>query len=291
MNILVKLWPRKYWILGITAGIMIIGLIIKIPVIKNNEYQINIEFSVVNIPANVKVNFSKYATLFVKNEPVLKTLSEKFNVKNPKVSASYGKNRSIRFTAINADPKLAEEIVKELIEMFNQKMNNIINESVIFNLERTDYLIMLKQQQIDSVKQLLSCLYEQNGITYTPISDFSNFDKNFLSNRNLAEKGVDIFAEEVMLFNDVFELNQRINQRNAILAQLDVTNNHIGIVSALDTENPEKAFYLLKFIIGLFALGVVAGTALFLILDFGIPELKSFRRHFFENVRDSKKAI
>jgi len=291
VNILVKLWPRKYWILGITMGIMIIGLIIKAPTIKNNEYQINIEFYVVNISNNIKTDFNKYATLFVKNKSVLKTLSEKFNVKSPKISASFGKNKSIRFSVINSNPKLAKEIVNELVEMFNKKINSIVNEFVLFDLERIDYLIMLKQQQIDSLKQLLSGLYKQSEITYTPNSYLNSFDKSSLNNRSSTEKGVDVFTEETMLFNNIFEFNQQINQRNAIFAQLDLKNNYISIFSESDIENPEKVLHLLKLIIELFVLGIVVSISLFLIIDLGVPMFKSFWRQFLDDIKVSNKTV
>jgi hypothetical protein len=128
IEILLKLLPRKYWILGITLTITIIGLLIKIPAIKNVEYEVSKELFVINVPSNVKTDFNKYVLRFVKRPSVNKMLSKKFKLKDPQVEVSFGKNKSICFSVVNSNPKLAEEIVNELIEMFNQRINhNFIN--------------------------------------------------------------------------------------------------------------------------------------------------------------------
>ena len=286
IEILSKLLPRKFWILGITLLIMIIGLIIKIPAIKNTEYEASTELFVISVPQYVRTDFNKYALRFVKKPYVVKALSKKFNVKDPQIDVSFGKNKSICFTAVNSNPKLADEMVKELISMFNQKINSIVNAATIASIEKTDYLIDSKQQQIDSVKQRLINLYEQNGITYVPNSYLSNFDRMNTTNSIAkmkpthalaAEKGVDIFAEETMLFNCIFDLNQHLNRRSSIVLQLDIENNYLGILTESDSENPEKAFSIVKFLIGMFVLGLFLSISLFLFLDFGKPVLKSFR--------------
>jgi hypothetical protein len=299
IEILSRLLPRKYWILGITLTITMIGLVIKIPDIKKGEYEVIKELFVINVPSNVKMDFNKYALNFVEKPSVKKALSKKFNLQEPQVYVSFGKNKSICFSAVNSDPNLAQDIVMELIEMFNQKINSIVNETVILNIEKTDYLIALKQQQIDSVKQRLIGLYEQNEMVYTPNSYLSNFDK--MTNTNAitkmkpikpltAKKGVDLFAEETMLFNCIFDLNQYINRKCLIISQLNIENNYIGISKESDMELPDKAFNLLKFLVKIFIIGLMASISWFLILDFGMPVFKLFRQQLLNQIKSSDKT-
>jgi len=296
--VLSKLYPRKYWILGITLAIMVIGLIIKIPIIKAKEYEVSTEFFVINVPQNVKTDFNKYVLRFVKRSYVNTTLSKKFNLKDPKISVSFGKNKSICFSAVNSNPKLAKDIVNELVELFNQKINNIVNTEIIINLEKVDYLIDLKQQQIDSVKQRLVGFYEQNGMTYTPNSYLSNFDKVYNANTTkmkliqpLAEKRIDVFAEETMLFNCIFDLNQYTNRRYSIVSQLNMENNYVGILTESDLENPNKVFSIVKFLIGIFTLGIIISIFLFLVVDFGIPIFKSYWKQILNQTELSNKTV
>ncbi|MCL2291126.1 MAG: hypothetical protein FWC34_10590 [Bacteroidetes bacterium] len=298
-EVLTKLWPRKYWILGITLLITIVGLAINMPSIIKTEYKATAELHVVNIPDEIKTDFHKYAIRLTKKDDVSSALSQKFNLKDPKINVSFGKNRNICFSAVNSDPQLAEEMVEELIRIFNHQINNVVDAVTITHLEKIDHIITLKQQQTDSVRQRLIHFYEQKGMTYIPNSYLSGFERTNNTNSIArmkpiqplaAEKGVDIFAEETMLFNCIFDLNHQMNRRNSTMVQLNTENNYVGIVIKSDPENPVKVFRPIKFLIEIIILGLSAGVLLFLILDFGVPAFKSFRKQMLDNIKHSDKT-
>lgn len=282
VEILAKLWIRKYWILGISFSVMIVGLIFKIPAIKNKEYQATAEFYLINTPQDVKIDFNKNAAHFVKKTDVNETLSQKFGLQNPKIATSFGKNKNICFSVVNSNPELAENIVKELVNLFNIEVNDIINTATFGNIDRINYLIILKQQQIDSIKHRLITLYEQAGIKVSKIDNahHTNNSSKFLS--SATEKGVNIFAEETMLFNAINDLSMCMNERDLIISQKNIESEYVNIITEPKAENAVKKIQLLKFLIGVFIIGLLVSISWFLLLDFGIPVFKSFWEQLLE---------
>lgn len=149
IDVLIKLYPKKYWILGITLTLTMTGFIIKMNTYVKHEFKTTVEFNVVNIPENVKTDFSKFAIQFIKNEDIKSYLRQAYALKDVTLNLCFGLNKSICFSMINTDTKLAKEILNELVTMYNREVNEII-KSTSFNTEisQTD----VEHNYIDIVK-------------------------------------------------------------------------------------------------------------------------------------------
>lgn len=268
IDVLVKLWQRKYWILGITLIVMSIGIITKIPSIKKKEKQATVELQIINIPQSVNIDFNKRAIRFVDNE----VLSKKLNIQNQKITVSFGKNKSICFSTTNSNQERARNVIEEVVKLFNQEINTVVNEFTLPNINKINYLIMLKQQQIDSIKKRLTGFYEQPQLL-------------------TAERKTNMFAEETMLANCILDLNNYINDSILVISQTKFENKYVTILSYSESENTAIGFQILKFFVGFLALGLFVSISWFLIWDLEIIGFKSFWKQFLNQMKLPDKTI
>jgi len=286
IDVLFLLWPRKYWILGITAAAVLIGLVFKIPSVVKDKYQAKIEFQIVNIPNETKMDFNSLALQFEKDKTFLEALSKEFQLGSSKIKVKLGKNKNICFYVTNSDQKLAEEIVKEWVEIYHQKIFHIVNNTITININKLDNLILIYQQQIDSIKQDLITMFEQKGGQHNSNTYLSNFDNRFYNNTVATAKPkltsvteadeAARFVIETSLFNSIYYLHQLIDKRNKLVSAL-VYPDYIFIIEA---SSKTTTIQTKKLLIGAFVLGLLISVLLFLFLDAVIPKFKSFINHY-----------
>jgi len=73
-----------------------------------------------------------------------------------------------------------------------------------------------------------------------------------------------------------------MNERDLIICQKNIESEYVNIITEPKAENAVKKIQLLKFLIGVFIIGLLVSISWFLLLDFGIPVFKSFWEQLLE---------
>jgi uncharacterized protein involved in exopolysaccharide biosynthesis len=246
------LYKNKWWILGVTIVVAILSFVFTLPQINKPLKEINSTILLINFPKNAGIQQHIFANKFFSSAEFKTEILKKYGKKvdsnttlditnfNKRIQVSSSKT-DVSFIVRHESAENAAQIINTAIDLFNEKINELVIVSSNSELIKHNSLIETKQQQIDSLKQEMIKFSVDNKVLPSTRINQGVVEVLFsLSGKQEAEKmfklaqqkSAEMLVIEKDLEQKIIILNQLIKDREKVLGDINMEKDYIMVLSA-----------------------------------------------------------
>lgn len=278
------LFVKKWWILGITTLAAVLSFVFTLPSINKPLKEVNSTLLVVNFPRNIGIQQHQFASFFFTSgefkSEILRIYGSKVGPNtelditnfNERISITSSKT-NVSFVVRHESGEIAVQIINTAINLFNEKINEVVSTFSETELFEIDSAIKLKQQQIDSIKNEITKFSIENNILFSTNTN-QGLIESFISssNRKLSEKmfkiaqekSANMFALEKDLEQKIIHINQLIKERDEVYSKINTQKDYVVFLSTPNSEMAKDYPNRLKLILTSVVVAIFISCGLFL---------------------------
>lgn len=278
------LFGKKWWILGITTLAAVLSFVFTLPSINKPLKEVNSTLLVVNFPRNIGIQQHQFASFFFTSgefkSEILRIYGSKVDPNtelditnfNERISITSSKT-NVSFVVRHESGEIAVQIINTAINLFNEKINEVVSTFSETELSEIDSAIKLKQQQIDSIKNEITKFSIENNILISTNTN-QGLIESFISssNRKLSEKmfkiaqekSANMFALEKDLEQKIIHINQLIKERDEVYSKINTQKDYVVFLSTPNSEIAKDYPNRLKLILTSVVVAIFISCGLFL---------------------------
>lgn len=281
------LYEKKWWITGVTILAAVLSFVFTLPSINKPLKEVNSTFLVVNFPKNIGIQQHQFASIFFTSgefkSEILRIYGSKVDPNtelditnfNERISITSSKT-NVSFVVRHESGEIAVQIINTAINLFNEKINEVVSTFSETELSEIESAIKLKQQQVDSIKNEITKFSIENNILISTNTN-QGLIESFISssNRKLSEKMFKIAQEQsatlLVLEKDleqkIIHINQLIKERDDVYSKINTQKDYVVFLSKPNIEMAKDYPNRLRIILISIVLAIFVSCGFFLLYN------------------------